>query len=208
MIEPTTIPANVWIKATWEEFLTLADDPKLVGDRFYYDQGHMKRETPSCCLGDGLFSTLIGLYAMSRNIPIKGLMRASFRKVGVCEFQPNLAFYIGKNLTFPPRNNSPINLNECPSPTLVVEILDSSWQEDRYRKKALYQQMSVQEFWIIDVNLNQIFAITLCANESIPIRVSQVLLGLEMTIVEEALKRSQTEDDGAIGRWLLTSFSQ
>jgi hypothetical protein len=36
---------------------------------------------------------------------------------------------------------------------------------------------------------------------------SQVLLGFAIPLVEEALLRSQTEDDGAINRWLLATFS-
>lgn len=36
---------------------------------------------------------------------------------------------------------------------------------------------------------------------------SQVLPGLSIALVEEALQRSQTQDDGDINRWLLQSFS-
>ncbi|KAM3089731.1 Uma2 family endonuclease [Phormidesmis sp. 146-35] len=207
MIDLITVPENVWLEATWEEFLALADDPKRVSDRFYYHQGCLKIESPSC-QSDGIFSILIILYAMSRDIPVKGLMRGSFRKADDCEFQPNLAFYVGESLTFPPRSHLPINLNETPPPTLIVEISANRCREDCDRKTALYQQAGVSEQWMIDVNLNQIFAFTLSANQSVPIRVSQVLPGLEMATVEEALRRSQTEDDGAIGRWLLTLFSQ
>ena len=36
--------------------------------------------------------------------------------------------------------------------------------------------------------------------------VSEVLPSLEMAVVEEALNRSQTEDDGTMMRWLMDRF--
>ncbi len=36
----------------------------------------------------------------------------------------------------------------------------------------------------------------------------QVLPGLAISLVKSALQRSETEDDGAIARWLLQTFSQ
>jgi len=39
-----TVPTDTWVKATWEEFLTFADDPTLVTGRFYYDEGYMRIE--------------------------------------------------------------------------------------------------------------------------------------------------------------------
>jgi hypothetical protein len=39
------------------------------------------------------------------------------------------------------------------------------------------------------------------------IRASVVLPELEISVVEEALQRSQTTDDGEVNRWLLQRFS-
>lgn len=41
---PQTIPSDTWVKATWEDFLTYADDPTLISGRFYYDNGSMRLE--------------------------------------------------------------------------------------------------------------------------------------------------------------------
>ena len=38
--------------------------------------------------------------------------------------------------------------------------------------------------------------------------VSEVLPGLDVRLVEEALNRSQNEEDGAIDRWLIEQFNQ
>ena len=156
---------------------------------------------------NSILSTVIVLYATIKNIPIKELTNTSFRKVGVRGSQPDIAFYIGKNLRFPPRNNAPINLNELTPPTLVVEIAASSLEDDTDRKQKLYQRLGVQEYWVADVNALKVIATSLSETESTPIRESQVLPGLEIALVEEALVRSQTEDDGAISRWLLATLN-
>lgn len=59
----------------------------------------------------------------------------------------------------------------------------------------------------MDVNANKVIAVSLSSTASIPIRESHVLPGLKITLVEEALKRSQIEDDRAICSWLLATFN-
>lgn len=206
-----TIPTDTWIKAAWKDFVTFADDPTLVSGKFYYDQGCMRIEMSPLGSARGqdnsILSTVIVLYAAINNIPIKELTNTSFRKARIREAQPDIAFYIGKHLRFPPRNHAPINLDELDPPTLVVEVAASSIEDDTDRKQALYQRMGVQEYWVVDVNAGKVIASILSPTASYSIYESQVLPGLKIKLVEEALKRSQTEDDGAISRWLLGLFS-
>jgi Uma2 family endonuclease len=206
-----TIPTDTWIKAAWEDFVTFADDPTLVSGKFYYDQGYMRIEMSPLGSAHGqdnsILSTVIILYAAIKNIPIKELTNTSFRKTRIREAQPDIAFYIGKDLRFPPRNHAPINLDELDPPTLVVEVAASSIEDDTDRKQALYQRMGVQEYWVVDVNAGKVIASILSSTASYAIDESQVLPGLQIKLVEAALKRSQSEDDGAISRWLLGVFS-
>lgn len=205
-----TVPTDTWVEATWDDFLTFADDPTLVSGRFYYDQGYMRIEMSPLGAAHGqdntILSTVINLYAAIKNIPIKGLTNTSFRKTGVRESQPDLAFYVGENLRLPPHNNAPVNLDELDPPTLVVEIAATSLGDDTDRKQKLYQRLGVQEYWVVDVNAGQVSASTLSPTE-ISIGESQLLPRLKIALVEEALKRSQTEDDGAVSRWLLATFN-
>lgn len=205
-----TVPTDIWVKATWEDFLTFADDPTLVSGRFYYDQGNMRIEMSPLGAAHGhdntILSTVINLYAAIKNIPITGLTNTSFRKTGVRESQPDLAFYVGENLRLPPHNNAPVNLDQLDPPTLVVEVAATSLGDDTDRKQQLYQRMGVQEYWVVDVNAGQVIASALSPTK-ISIAESQVLPRLKIALVEEALKRSQTEDDGAVSRWLLATFN-
>jgi Uma2 family endonuclease len=203
----TTVPTEVWLDTEWEDFLTFADDPKLSSGRFYYDRGYMRIEMAPLGSAHGqdntIISTVINLYAAIKAIPIKGLTNTTFRKPKIHEAQPDLAFYVGEKFTLLPRTNSPVNLNELEPPTLVVEIAASSLEDDKERKRQLYQRMGVSEYWVVDVNAGQVIAVSLSATNATEIRNSQVLPGLSMTLVEEALQRSHIEDDGAISRWLL-----
>jgi Uma2 family endonuclease len=208
----TTVQTDTWIKATWEDFLTFADDPTLVSGRFYYDDGFMRIEMSPLGAAHGqdnsILSSIIVLYAALKGIPIKELTNTSFRKVSIRESQPDIAFYIGQDVQPLPRNNSPINLNEIDPPTLVVEVAASSLEDDTDRKQKLYQKLGVKEYWVLNVEKTQVIASALSPTNIKSIRVSNVLPGLDLALVEEALQRSQTEDDGAIIRWLISKFSQ
>ncbi len=207
-----TVPTDTWVKSTWEEFLTFADDPTLVSGRFYYDEGYMRIEMAALGSAHGRYnstvSTVVILFAAIKNIRIIEFTNCSFRKIGIRECQPDIAFYIGSSFQFPPRNNSPINLNELEAPTLVVEVGASSLSDDLERKQLLYKRLGVQEYWVVDVAAGQVTAFGISRGESSRIQASQVLPGLGISLIEEALNRSQTEDDGAISRWLLATISQ
>jgi Uma2 family endonuclease len=208
----TTVQTDTWVKATWEDFLTFADDPTLVSGRFYYDDGFMRIEMSPLGAAHGqdnsILSSIIVLYAALKGIPIKELTNTSFRKVSIRESQPDIAFYIGQDVQPLPRNNAPINLNEIDPPTLVVEVAASSLEDDTDRKQKLYQKLGVKEYWVFDVQKTRAIASALSPTSIKSIQVSNVLPGLDLTLGEEALQRSQTEDDGAIIRWLISKFSQ
>ena len=120
------VATDTWIQATWEEFLDLADHPQYAKVRFYYDQGYMRIEMSPLGSAHGhdnaIVSTVVVVYAALKNIRIQEFTNTSFRKTGVRETQPDTAFYIGEYFQFPPRNNSPIELDELTAPILAMEI--------------------------------------------------------------------------------------
>lgn len=202
-----TIATETWVKATWEEFLALANNPEYAEGKFYYDQGYVRIEMSP--LGsahsqdNSIISTVIIVYATLTNIRIKELTNPSFRKTGLRESQPDIGFYIGDHFNFPPRNNSPINLDELTPPHLIVEVGASSFSDDIGRKRLLYEQLGIQEYWVVNVEDNTILAFAVENQGSRLIEESLVLPGLKIALVVEALQRSQTEDDGTLTRWLM-----
>ncbi|MBW4574429.1 MAG: Uma2 family endonuclease [Aphanothece sp. CMT-3BRIN-NPC111] len=210
-----TVPnfvTDTWVPASWEEFMALADNPAYEKGKFYYHQGYIRIEMspvgPRHGRQNSIVSYVILLFASLKNIPIVEFTNTSFRKAGIDEFQPDLAFYIGSGLKVPPETNSPVNLSEYDPPTLVVEIGASSISDDLGRKRLLYERAGVQEYWVNDANVQDAIAFSIAEGRSGEIQESLVLPGLTLALVKEALQRSQTEDDGTITRWLLQTFSQ
>jgi Uma2 family endonuclease len=211
MTSSTQIPLDTWIKTTWDRFITLSSQPEYQQGKFYYDNGWMRIEMSPIgsahSQDNSILSTLIILYATFHNIRIKELTNCSFRKTGEKEIQPDISFYIGDGMSFPPHNNAPINLDQISPPNLVVEIGSSSFLDDVGRKRLLYENLGIQEYWVVNVSERQILAFTVHNQGSTQIRTSQVLPQLEINWIEEALNRSQTEDDGTIARWFITLFN-
>lgn len=213
MVAPTLrdFVTDAWVKASWEEFLAIADDPKYETSRFYYHRGYMRIEMSPVGFRHGrknsIISKVVSLFATLKNIRIVEATNSSFRKVGVDEFQPDLAFYIGLDLKVPAETDSPVDLNEYDSPTLVVEIASTSLNDDLGEKRLLYERLNVREYWVVDVKAGNVIALEIADARSGQIQESRVLPGLEIVVVEEALERSETQDDGEINRWLIQKFS-
>lgn len=206
------VVTDTWVKGSWDEFIRLAENPLYDEGRFYYYQGLLKIEMsplgPRQGRQNSIISKAISLFATVKNFRIVELAHTSFQRTGVGEFQPDLAFYIGSGLRVPPPTDAPIDLTQFDPPTLVVEIGTTSISDDLGRKRLLYEQSGVQEYWVDDVNVGEIVALAITNGQSGRIAESRVLPGLAIAQVEEALKRSQTEDDTKINLWLLKTFSQ
>ncbi len=208
---PQALQTDTWVEADWETFVALATDPAFEDGRGYYDQGYLRIETAA--LGSAhsqdrpIVSNTVSLSATLRTIRFKEVSNASFWKTGVRACQPDIAFYIGDAFRFLPRNNSPIGVDESGAPTLVIEVGATSFKDDIGAKRLLYERLGVQEYWVVNVEEGTVIAFRVNQGNSGQIYTSLVLPGLEIAVVEKALKRSQSEDDGAINRWLIQTFS-
>lgn len=204
---------DIWVNATWEEFLAFADDSTWEKGKFYYYEQYMRVEMspvgPLHSRHNSIIPYVVILFATLRNIRVVQFANASFRKAGIREFQPDLAYYIGSDLRVPPNDsNSPVDLDEYDPPNLVIEIGASSFNDDLGSKRLLYESAGIREYWVDRANTREIFAFAINGKSSGRIENSLVLPGLEIALVEEALNRSLTQDDGEINRWLIQTFSQ
>jgi Uma2 family endonuclease len=208
---PQKSVTDEWVQASWDEFMTAANSPNLEACRFYYDNNSMRIEMvplgSSHSQDDPVVSRVISLFATVNNLRIKEIGNGSFRKTGKQECQPDIAFYIGATVPFPPRGSAPINLDEIDPPALVIEIASTTLTDDLGHKRLLYERLGVQEYWVVDVRQSKVIAFEVFEGRSGQIWESKVLPGLLMDVVEEALRRSQTEDDGTVNRWLLQTFT-
>jgi Uma2 family endonuclease len=187
------------------------DAPEYEAGRGYFDNGLMRLEMAPLGPGHGRQNTVIayvvGIFGMLHNMRVAGFTNCSFYKAGERGCQPDTAFYVGADFQLPPQTNSPVDINVYGPPTLAIELGASSFKDDLGAKRLLYERLGVREYWVINVEDRQVTAFSIADRRSGEIRTSEVLPGLDMAQVEEALARSQSEDDAALMRWLMTTLS-
>ena len=146
------------------------------------------------------------MFAAIKSIPLRGLDTTTLRKPGVRECQPDVSYYIGDSVQAIPSGTGIVNLDQYPAPNLVIEVAKTSLLDDIGTKRALYEELGVAEYWVVDVQNTQILGYAIAEQGSKRIQVSQVLPGLTIAILEEALRRSRETDQSQVGAWLLSQF--
>jgi Uma2 family endonuclease len=205
------IQTDAWVKATWDEFAVAMDDPQYAEGRGYFDHGYLRIEMAPLGPGHGRHNTivtqLVGLFGALRNLRLAGYTNCSFYKPGERGCQPDVAFYIGDSFQLPPQDNAPVDVTVYGPPTLAIEVGASSFKDDLGAKRLLYERLGVAEYWVVDVANCAVIAFSVAEGRSGEIAVSEVLPELQIAVVEEALVRSQHEDDSTLLRWLMETLA-
>ncbi|SKB11349.1 conserved hypothetical protein [Planktothrix sp. PCC 11201] len=211
ILKTPEILTEIWQPIGWQDFQQLENQPEYEKARFYYDHGYMKIEMSPLGINhsrdNSVVARLISLFATLKNIPVVEFTNVTLRKTPIQESQPDSAFYLGEISNPPPRSNEPIDLNQYTPPTLVIEIASTTLSDDLGEKRLLYERLGIGEYWVINTNNANVTAFKMIDGGSREIRVSQVLPPLQISVVEEALERSRTSDDGEVNRWLIQLFS-
>ena len=205
-----SIETDTWVTATWDEYLQAIESFKSQFSHSYYQQGKYRIEMVPLGHDHGsdnnIISSAVNLFTIVRGIPAKGLVNTSYRKVGVNEFQPDMSYYLADRSELIPYGTSIVDLNQYPAPDLVIEIATTSLADDTGSKRLLYEDLGVQEYWIVDVKKADIIAFKMLELGSVRITQSQVLPGLELSILVEALTRSRHTNQTEVGQWLMSEF--
>ncbi|HAC62188.1 MAG TPA: hypothetical protein DCF68_01300 [Cyanothece sp. UBA12306] len=201
---------DTWIEINWSDYLELCNDPQYQKAKFYYYSQKARIEmTP---IGNdhsrdhSIITYAIHLYAALKSIPLNGNDCCSYRKVGVREAQPDLSFYIGDNVDAIPYGTSIIDLDSYPPPNLVIEIANTSLNDDKGEKRLLYEDLGVEEYWIVDVKSVQIIAFRVEQKGSWRVTQSQVLPELDISVLIQALQLSRETNHSQVSAWLLQQF--
>jgi Uma2 family endonuclease len=205
---------NTWVKFSWDEFVQVADDPKYQKYKFYYFNGEARVEPMSTGSDHSddhaLVIMAIGLFVAVNGLALNGKDNCSYRKVGSREFQPDISYYVGDRAQLIPWGTGIVDLDVYPAPDLVIEIANSSWADDIGKKRLMYEELGVKEYWVINVKSAEILAFAIAdaesARGSYRITRSQVITGLEIAILEEALRLSRENNHGQVTSWMLTQF--
>ena len=119
---------------------------------------------------------------------------------------PDLSYYCGDRARLAPVGTSVINLDEQATPDLVIEISNTTINDDLGTKRLLYEEMGVSEYWIVDVQNTLIYAFEMIDRGSRRIDTSLVLPNLSIATITEALNRSKEQDQTQVGQWLMSEF--
>ncbi|MBD2415035.1 hypothetical protein FACHB389_19290 [Nostoc calcicola FACHB-389] len=208
----TQLPTYTWICASWQEYEQAIANLLNEKGKSYYYKGHMRLEMPPVSFDHGKDHVVIifavTLFATIKGILATGLDTTTFRKTGVQDCQPDVAYYLRERAQTIPAGTGIVNLDRYPAPDLVIEIAKTSLLDDLGTKRSLYEELDVAEYWVVDVQNAQIIAYAMAEQGSKRIQESQVLPGLAMFILEEALRRSREMSQSEVGAWLLSEFQQ
>ncbi len=203
---------DIWMTASWDDYVRILEDPVHEKSKGYYYKGHMRLEMLPVSFDHGndhvVVIFAVNLFTAMKGIPSTGLDTTTFRKTGVRDCQPDVSYYLDSSARVIPSGTGIVNLDLYPAPNLVIEIAKSSILDDVGAKRSLYEELGVAEYWVVDVQNAQVLAYAMADQGSKRIQESLVLPGLTMAVLEEALRRSRETDQSQVGSWLLTQFQQ
>ncbi|MBN3873206.1 Uma2 family endonuclease [Nostoc sp. JL33] len=208
----TQLPTDTWIYTSWEEYEQIVTNLLDEKGKSYYYKGYMRLEMPPVSFDHGQDHVVIifavTLFATLKGIQARGLDTTTFRKTGVQDCQPDVAYYLRERAQVIPAGTGIVKLDRYPAPDLVIEIAKTSLLDDLGTKRSLYEELGVAEYWVVDVKNAQIIAYAIADQGSKRIQESQVLPGLAIAILEEALRQSREMSQSEVGTWLLSQFQQ
>ncbi|BAY75535.1 hypothetical protein NIES25_19810 [Nostoc linckia NIES-25] len=208
----TPLVTDTWIKATWDEYIELIENPAYEKAKGYYHNGHMRIEIYAIGNDHASDHTIIlfavNLFATIKGIALNGKDNCTYRKTGFNEAQPDVSYYIGENANIIPYGTSIVSLDIYPPPDLVIEVANTSLADDLGNKRLLYEDLGVKEYWILNVQNVEIMAFAIENQGSRRITESQVLPGLAISLLNEALRRTRQMSQSQVGAWLLSQFQQ
>ena len=212
--ELSPLVTDEWVTATWQEFVEVMENPTYVDARCYYDINQIKQMRievmpvgSAHALDNGIIYFAIVLFCTLKGIPLAGLVNANYIKTGMKGCQPDISYYVGDRTAFAPRSNSIVNLDEFVAPNLVIEISSSTIGDDLGKKRLLYEQLGISEYWVIDVQEVKIIALEMRDGGSWQITESKLLTGLAIATLEEALQLSREKSQSEVGAWLLQKYA-
>jgi Uma2 family endonuclease len=205
------ITTNHWVKADWDTYINEIENPEREKDRGYYDDGYMRIEDMPTGADHSRYHAIvlfaINLFCTIEGISIETLDNCSYRLTNSKGCQPDLSCYAQDRAKLVPKGKS-VDLNTNPPPDLVIEISHTTLADDLGKKRLLYEDLGIAEYWVVDVEENDIYAFSISDRGSKRIDTSLVLPGLSIAVLIDALNRSQDLNQSQLGQWLMDEFKK
>ena len=206
-----------WTEVSWDDYLIIAGDRESTGlpgvrpcfTTALFRQSLMKLDMVPLGKDHGRCNSVpfkaATLFAAFQRFKTAEYINTTLRKTGEDDCQPDLSIYVGDGLPTP--GNEVIDLDEFDPPNLGIEVAATSEGEDLGYKRMFYENLGIQEYWVIITRMRKLAAFAIADGRSGEIKESVVLPRLELAIVDEALRRTDGNDDAATTRWLIEKFS-
>jgi Uma2 family endonuclease len=205
-----SFPLLEWRDATWQDYVRVRDSEDIDWRKIAFYQGwlwvDMGTEGPNHASFSDLLTIVFGFWAFLHPDPaIQSFGRCLIDKPETHACAPDLVLYKGENIPkWQPGEPRRIDLTRDRSPDLVGEIADTTLSIDLDEQKQLYASLGIAEYWVIDVKGMRLFAFGLKSTGVYEtIEVSQVLAGLPILLVEQAIERLDRETNTAAANWLM-----
>ncbi|MFS8885858.1 Uma2 family endonuclease [Synechococcus sp. H70.2] len=213
--KPATPPILERHDATWQDYLTICNHPTLDWQKISFYQGwlwvNMGKEGPEHASVSDFITIIFGFWAfLHPDVPLQSYGRCLIEYPETHACAPDLVLYKGENI---PRYQAGeprrIDLRFQRPPDLVGEIADTTLALDLDEQKQLYASLGIPEYWVIDVKGRRVFAFALAEDGRYrAIAQSQVLAGLPIALLEQALERLASQTNTAAANWLLQQLQR
>lgn len=203
-------PKQQWQQATWDDYVALRDD-KNDRCKLFFDNQHLWVEMGAEGINHAKFGDLFAMILLVCAIKFPDIKLSTFggcqmEKKGKRAVAPDIVLYVGGDApTWQSGQSRFIDLEQWRSPDLVGEISDTTLAIDLDKKKRLYADLGISEYWVIDVRAYRIFAFRL-DEEGVyqECEVSQVLPNLAIALLEKTMELLETKTNTEAAIW----FSQ
>ena len=210
----TQLPeTDIWLDATWDEYIKRVADPIYDQAKCYYYNQQLRIQMAPVGFDhaecNGILPILIYEFCKNKQVKIRSIINCSYRKPGLREAQPDLSYYLVTSDRQIPSGSSPVNLDQYDPPELAIEISDTSLATDLGEKRMLYEELGVKEYWVVDVKKSKIIAFKIVSNNgSQKMTQSEILPGLEMTLLEAGLRQSKQMDNATLAHWFISQITE
>lgn len=208
---PELTNPSVWFAATWQDYVALRDAPPDAASqgrmRLDFDQNHMRvsmgGEGINHAKFSDLFTTMLFLWAIHHP-------EQAFDSIGRCLIEkpetqacaPDLVLYVGADSPqWKEGEPRKIDLTRSRVPDLVGEISDTTIASDLDEQKHLYEALGIPEYWVIDTQGKRVFAFHLQDGKYHLTEQSQVLVGLPISLLNEAIDRMTKATNTIAAAW-------
>jgi len=212
---PSPEPIARWQPASWDTYLTTIATAELdatQSPKGYYYQGRMLVEMAAVgnphARDHYIILAAIALYSSLLGLDLDGHDNCTYRRSGNLEVQPDASFHVGDRANLIPWDETIVDLDAYPAPDLAIEVAYSSLGDDLGEKRLIYEEIGVQEYWVVDVQNVRLLAFSMIEQGSQRITRSRVLPGLDLNLLQAAFHRSRTTNHGQVTSWLLKEFQR